>query len=78
MLGEQEVDTEKEELDKEKEVADKKGGEMEENRVMVEKRQVKFYAAQLVSQQEAVRDRSVFMDTLRQFHAAMGTKFMYA
>ncbi|XP_029120126.2 high mobility group B protein 9-like [Elaeis guineensis] len=43
---------------------------------MVEKKQDKFYAAPLVSHQEVVRDRSVFMDTLRQFHATMGTKFM--
>ncbi|XP_026656041.1 high mobility group B protein 9-like [Phoenix dactylifera] len=77
MLGELEENGQKgEELDKGKKIAEEEDEEMKENRAMVEKRQDKLYPAPLVSHQEVVRDRSVFMDSLRQFHAAMGTKFM--
>lgn len=80
MLGEREEDGEREqELDKGKEIVEEEEGEeMRENRVTVEKRQDELYPAPLVSHEEVARDRSVFMDTLRQFHATMGTKFMYA
>nr|XP_029116864.1 high mobility group B protein 9 isoform X6 [Elaeis guineensis] len=77
MLGELEGDGEKEqELGKGKEIVGEEGEEMRESRAMVEKRQDKLYPAPLVSHEEVVSDRSVFMDTLRQFHATMGTKFM--
>ncbi|OAY63462.1 High mobility group B protein 9 [Ananas comosus] len=57
----------------EKEEGEKK---MEEKKVMGWEMGEKTYPPPLHSHEEVVRDREIFMDTLRRFHSSMGTKFM--
>lgn len=61
------------------EMTQKQGGlEMEARRIMMEKMPVNNYPVSLATHEQVVMDRAIFMDTLKQFHAAMGSRLSYA
>ncbi|XP_038979914.1 high mobility group B protein 9-like [Phoenix dactylifera] len=51
------------------------GLEMEGQRIMMENMQVNSYPVAFATQEQVVRDRAIFIETLKQFHAAMGMRF---
>ncbi|KAG1334463.1 putative High mobility group B protein 9 [Cocos nucifera] len=53
-------------------------GEMKEGRAMaVEVAREKFYPLPLYSHEDVVKDRALFMDSMRRFHHSMGTRLAY-